>query len=205
VASTPTPAAGSSGAAQAVVIADGDGEEGGGGDDGGGDDSGDVDQTEEQLEEAEVRVLWKRRDRKEWTEELKKAHAAFERGKKWANCVAQFFEFEAESGYTDAGLLITEEMFEGGEGLDCESEALACDAGCGHPGIAWRERLICGPVVEVVDDTSAGGAGNVWRDADESGDGGLEQDGEIVRAKWFVAGNGNTPMVGGGRGTNGWR
>ncbi|KAJ7194375.1 hypothetical protein B0H12DRAFT_1082447 [Mycena haematopus] len=64
---------------------DGDGEGGGGeGEDGAGEGEGGATLIER---------LWKRRDRSKWTEELKRAHVAFERGKgwgiEWAACVAR--------------------------------------------------------------------------------------------------------------------
>ncbi|KAJ7136986.1 hypothetical protein C8R44DRAFT_607865 [Mycena epipterygia] len=56
-----------------------------------------------------VDALWARNDRADWTPELAKAHAAFERGKdwgfEWAALVKDFFDFEGVWGYEDAGPL----------------------------------------------------------------------------------------------------
>ncbi|KAJ7446790.1 hypothetical protein FB451DRAFT_1412199 [Mycena latifolia] len=60
--------------------------------------------------QAAVDRCWKRKDRAKWTDELVRAHRAFERGKEWgiecAGCVDKFFNFEAAFGYTDEGAQI---------------------------------------------------------------------------------------------------
>ncbi|KAJ7028994.1 hypothetical protein C8F04DRAFT_1265389 [Mycena alexandri] len=47
---------------------------------------------------AAIEACWLRTDRGEWTQELQKVHAAFERGKvlgiEWGECVDKFFDFE---------------------------------------------------------------------------------------------------------------
>ncbi|KAJ7876649.1 hypothetical protein B0H13DRAFT_1893562 [Mycena leptocephala] len=49
--------------------------------------------------------LWQRNDRAEWTAELGRAHAAFERGRgwglDWAVCVQKFYDFEAAWGFVE--------------------------------------------------------------------------------------------------------
>jgi hypothetical protein len=54
-----------------------------------------------------VDELWQRVDAEDWTEELKRAHRAFERGRawgvEWASLVDRFYDFEAAWGYKDAG------------------------------------------------------------------------------------------------------
>ncbi|KAF8143731.1 hypothetical protein K438DRAFT_1980403 [Mycena galopus ATCC 62051] len=51
---------------------------------------------------------WLRDNRSEWTPELGKVHAAFERGREWsmrglewALCIKQYFDFEGEWGFAD--------------------------------------------------------------------------------------------------------
>ncbi|KAJ7306866.1 hypothetical protein DFH08DRAFT_975891 [Mycena albidolilacea] len=50
---------------------------------------------------------WSRDDQGMWTEELARAHAAFEQGREWglewAVCVQKFFDFEGECGFADGG------------------------------------------------------------------------------------------------------
>ncbi|KAJ7702937.1 hypothetical protein B0H16DRAFT_1748003 [Mycena metata] len=54
---------------------------------------------------AGIEACWVRTDREEWTEELKKVHAAFERGKRlgieWGECVDKFFDFERAWGFDE--------------------------------------------------------------------------------------------------------
>ncbi|KAJ6447364.1 hypothetical protein C8R47DRAFT_1231465 [Mycena vitilis] len=49
--------------------------------------------------------LWQRNDRARWSDELAGAHAAFAAGKgwgeDWGECVGQFFDFEAECGFSE--------------------------------------------------------------------------------------------------------
>jgi hypothetical protein len=63
--------------------------------------------NEEDDVQRQVNDLWQRRDAGKWTEELRRAHGAFERGKgwgiEWASLVDRFFDFEATWGYADAG------------------------------------------------------------------------------------------------------
>ncbi|KAJ7745168.1 hypothetical protein B0H14DRAFT_3514592 [Mycena olivaceomarginata] len=67
--------------------------------------------NEEDDVQRQVNDLWQRRDAGKWTEELRRAHGAFERGKgwgiEWASLVDRFFDFEATWGYADAGGQIT--------------------------------------------------------------------------------------------------
>ncbi|KAJ7040783.1 hypothetical protein C8F04DRAFT_1309654 [Mycena alexandri] len=53
----------------------------------------------------EIEAWWQRGDRGEWTEELGKVHAAFERGKalgiEWGECVSKFFDFEGAWGFEE--------------------------------------------------------------------------------------------------------
>ncbi|KAJ7870631.1 hypothetical protein B0H14DRAFT_3573811 [Mycena olivaceomarginata] len=55
----------------------------------------------------DVEEYWQRDDREKWTEELGRAHAAFEQGrgwgKEWAVCIQKFFDFESEWGFTEGG------------------------------------------------------------------------------------------------------
>ncbi|KAF8209182.1 hypothetical protein K438DRAFT_259255 [Mycena galopus ATCC 62051] len=55
----------------------------------------------------EYDVHWQRDDRTEWTEELGRAHTAFERGRtwglEWAICVRRFLDFEAAWGFVEGG------------------------------------------------------------------------------------------------------
>ncbi|KAJ7806241.1 hypothetical protein B0H14DRAFT_2610579 [Mycena olivaceomarginata] len=55
--------------------------------------------------QAEYDEYWHRDDRAEWTDELGRAHATFERrrgwGLQWALCVQKFLEFEAAWGFTE--------------------------------------------------------------------------------------------------------
>src|SRR4051812_598423 len=50
---------------------------------------------------------WRREDRADWSEELGRAHAAFERGRswglEWAVCVQRFFDFESAHGFAEGG------------------------------------------------------------------------------------------------------
>ncbi|KAJ7691870.1 hypothetical protein B0H14DRAFT_2651873 [Mycena olivaceomarginata] len=58
-----------------------------------------------------VNELWQREDAEDWTEELTRAHRAFEHGRagewQWASLVDRFYNFEAAWGYTDTGGAIT--------------------------------------------------------------------------------------------------
>lgn len=60
----------------------------------------------EEMDE-DVEEYWQRDDREKWTEELGRAHAAFEQGrgwgKEWAVCIQKFFDFESEWGFTEGG------------------------------------------------------------------------------------------------------
>ncbi|KAF8130895.1 hypothetical protein K438DRAFT_1999254 [Mycena galopus ATCC 62051] len=53
---------------------------------------------------------WQRDDRQSWTDELGRAHAAFERGRawglEWAKCVANYLDFEAEWGFPEGAPLM---------------------------------------------------------------------------------------------------
>ncbi|KAJ6489341.1 hypothetical protein C8R47DRAFT_1274511 [Mycena vitilis] len=97
---------------------DNDGGDGSGGRKGGGNDrdsagSAGEDEEEEGPAAVEARIqlridrCWVRKDRAKWTEEMKRAHKAFERGKawglEWAVCVDSFFDFEGACGNTDTG------------------------------------------------------------------------------------------------------
>ncbi|KAJ7850179.1 hypothetical protein B0H14DRAFT_3452103 [Mycena olivaceomarginata] len=70
-------------------------------------------QNEDTTVEGQVEKLWQRRDAGGWTEELKRAHAAFSRGKawgiEWASLVNKYYDFEAAWGHRDAGGQITTE------------------------------------------------------------------------------------------------
>jgi hypothetical protein len=56
---------------------------------------------------ADVDKLWQREDAEDWTEELTRAHRAFERGRgwgvEWALLMDRFYNFETAWGYTDTG------------------------------------------------------------------------------------------------------
>ncbi|KAJ7493549.1 hypothetical protein FB451DRAFT_1387715 [Mycena latifolia] len=82
---------------------------GGGGGAGGMDGEGSAE--EDAALQRRIDAVWQRDDRAEWTEELARAHAAFERGKTWgvgwASCVSDFFDFEAACGYEENGTKIT--------------------------------------------------------------------------------------------------
>ncbi|KAJ7437708.1 hypothetical protein FB451DRAFT_1416690 [Mycena latifolia] len=58
-----------------------------------------------------IEEMWKRDDHAEWTPELARAHASFERGKGWgigwAAAVSNFFDFEAACGYGTEGSQIS--------------------------------------------------------------------------------------------------
>ncbi|KAJ7030418.1 hypothetical protein C8F04DRAFT_1186824 [Mycena alexandri] len=62
---------------------------------------------------AQIERLWQRKDGAKWTEEIRRAHKAFERGKtwgiEWAECVDMFLDFERACGYSEAGGQITTE------------------------------------------------------------------------------------------------
>jgi hypothetical protein len=75
-----------------------------------------MDQGEENKDptvEGQVEKLWQRQDAGRWTEELKRAHAAFSRGKawgiEWASLVDKYYDFEAAWGHRDVGGQITTE------------------------------------------------------------------------------------------------
>ncbi|KAJ7289820.1 hypothetical protein C8J57DRAFT_1494238 [Mycena rebaudengoi] len=75
-----------------------------GGDKGGGDD-GEAERKRKALkaDKKRAQAMWKRRDRADWSPELTRAHAGFERGKswgiEWATCVKEFYNFERSRGY----------------------------------------------------------------------------------------------------------
>ncbi|KAJ7803804.1 hypothetical protein B0H14DRAFT_3486976 [Mycena olivaceomarginata] len=64
-----------------------------------------TDEDGEVERQAEYDEYWHRDDRAEWTDELGRAHATFERGRgwglQWALCVQKFLEFEAAWGFTE--------------------------------------------------------------------------------------------------------
>ncbi|KAJ6528204.1 hypothetical protein B0H19DRAFT_1274998 [Mycena capillaripes] len=94
---------------------DGDKEDGGGG--GGEGDNGDGDSADKGEEEGRggdrdgdgtpqpYDEYWQRTDRADWTDELRRAHAAFESGRgwgaDWGKCVGKFFDFESQWGFTE--------------------------------------------------------------------------------------------------------
>ncbi|KAJ7029325.1 hypothetical protein C8F04DRAFT_1264987 [Mycena alexandri] len=94
------------------------GEEGGGGGEGagggnkdadgegaGGKDDDEYGPTVDAETRAQIEACWQRQDRNEWTEELGRVHAAFERGKilglEWGECVDKFFDFERAWGFEE--------------------------------------------------------------------------------------------------------
>ncbi|KAJ7840329.1 hypothetical protein B0H14DRAFT_3458244 [Mycena olivaceomarginata] len=74
-------------------------------DEGGGDGMDQGEENEDPTVEGQVEKLWQRRDAGRWTEELKRAHTAFSRGKawgiEWASLVDKYYDFEAAWGHRD--------------------------------------------------------------------------------------------------------
>ncbi|KAJ7902359.1 hypothetical protein B0H13DRAFT_1882605 [Mycena leptocephala] len=64
--------------------------------------------------QATIERCWQRKDRPKWSEELARAHGAFERikewgGIEWAGCVERFYDFESKFGFTEEGSQITKQ------------------------------------------------------------------------------------------------